>query len=132
MALSRSFVTALLVLLPFFALAQEEDALRAAIRADIMADPRSAEMSPTELDALVEALAARAEEEGSAEDYLAAQNSFEVPFEAPAYEPAAPVSYDALSLAIGTFFVVLIGVWIFLAIQRKKHRSGASSDGTAS
>lgn len=129
MVLSRA-VFAFFLILPLFASAQEEDALRAAIRADIMADPRSAEMSPTELDALVDALAARAEEQGSAQDYLEAQNSFdEVPFEAPVYEAPPATPYDALSLAIGALFIVIIGVWIFLAVQRKK-REGAQSGTT--
>lgn len=122
-----------LALLPLFAFAQEEDALRAAIRADIMNDPRSSDMSPTELDALVEALAARAEEQGDAEGYLEAQSSFEdAPFEAPVYEPSATESYDALSIAISAFFLVLLGVWFMLAIQRKKRRLSAHSDGESS
>jgi hypothetical protein len=130
MTLSRSALACLLVLLPLVAFAQEEDALRAAIRADITSDPRSAEMSPTELDALVDALAARAEEQGEAEGYLNAQNSFDdVPFEAPVYEPPAAEPYDALSLAIGAFFLVLLGVWIMLAIQRKKRHERTPSDG---
>ena len=128
MALARLGLTFLLFLLPLFAFAQEGDSLRAAIRADMMADPRSAEMSPTELDALVEALAARAEEQGVAGEYLEAQNSFDAPFEAPVYEPPA-VEYDALSIAIGAFFLTLLGVWIFLAVQRKKHRKDPPADG---
>lgn len=128
MALQRIGLIFLLLLLPLFAIAQEGDALRAAIRADIVSDPRSADISPTELDALVDALAARAEEQGSDEDYLAAQNSFEdTPFEAPVYEPPTTTPYDALSIAIGAFFLVIIGVWIFLAIQRKKHRTAPSA-----
>ncbi len=132
MVISRAVFAFLLVMLPLFAYAQEgEDTLRAAIRADITADPRSAEMSPTELDALVDALAARAEEQGSAQDYLEAQNSFdEAPFEAPIYEPPAPVPYDALSLAIGALFLVIIGVWIFLAVQRKKRRDTMPVEGS--
>ncbi len=131
MVLSRlGFVLFLLLLLPFSALAQEEDALRTAIRSDIMTDPRSAEMSPIELDVLVDALASQAEEQGVAGEYLEAQNSFDdVPFEAPVYEPPATSPYDALSIAIGAFFLVLLGVWIFLAVQRKKHHTSAPSDG---
>lgn len=130
MALSRATFAFLLVL-PLFASAQEGDALRTAIRADIMADPRSAEMSPTELDALVDALAARAEEQGSAQDYLEAQNSFEeAPFEAPVYEAPPLAPYDALSLAIGALFIVIIGVWIFLAVQRKKRRDTVPVEGS--
>lgn len=131
MTLTRVAFGMIILVLPLFASAQEsEDALHAAIRADITADPRSAEMSPTELDALVDALAARAEEQGAAEDYLASQNSFEVPFEAPVYEPPAPVPYDALSLAIGALFLVIIGVWIFLAVQRKKRHESMSVEGS--
>lgn len=132
MALSRATFMFLFVVFPLFAYAQDsEDALRAAIRADIMADPRSAEMSPTELDALIDALAARAEEQGSAAEYLEGQNSFEeAPFEAPVYEASAPVPYDALSLAIGVFSLVILGVWVFLAIERKKRRDTVPVEGS--
>ncbi len=123
MVVSRIGFTFLISLFPLFAFAQGEDALQSAIRADIMSDPRSADMSPTELDALVDALASQAEEQGVAAEYLEAQNSFEeTPFEAPVYEPLVTTPYDPLSLAIGAFFLVLLGVWIFLAVQRKKHR----------
>ena len=127
MILSRT-VFVLFAILPLFAFAQEEDTLRAAIRADIMADPRSAEMSPTEMDALVEALASQAESQGVASEYLEAQNSFNTPFEAPVYEPPPVVPYDALALAIGALLVVLLGVWVFLATQRKKRQGGGIED----
>ena len=52
-----------LVLIPAFLLAQSDD-LRAQIRADVMADPRSAQMSESEIDALVEAIAVEADNAG--------------------------------------------------------------------
>lgn len=124
MVLSRRWVSLFVAaaMLPFFTTAQEEDALRAAIRADIMSDPRSSEMSPTEIDALVEALAARAEEQGSAQDYLDAQNSFQ-PMEAPVYEVPPVTGWNPLTLAIGTLLVVLVGVALLILSRRKRMRA---------
>ncbi|MEK7509826.1 MAG: hypothetical protein AAB605_03880 [Patescibacteria group bacterium] len=122
--LSVSFLVAML--LPLFALAQEEDTLRATIRADIMSDPRSSEMSPTEIDALVSALAMQAEEQGVAQDYLDAQNSFAAA-EAPIYEPA-PAS-NALDIAVLALLVVLGAVALYLIWQRNQRRSMPPSAG---
>ncbi|MFZ2555317.1 MAG: hypothetical protein WAZ27_02515 [Minisyncoccia bacterium] len=120
MTLSRASVAliAAAFLLPFLVFAQSDDALRAKIRADIMSDPRSSEMSPAEIDAMVDALAGQAEEEGVAADYLDSQNSFE-PIAPPIYqEPAA--TWDPLAIALLSLFVVLAGVATFLIWHRKK------------
>lgn len=106
------------MLLPHTTFAQE-DALRAAIRADIMRDPRSAEMSPTEINALVEALAMQAEDQGVAEEYLAAeQNTFDEPAEAPVYQET--YTLNTLSIAIAILVVVLLAVAVFLFTHRRK------------
>lgn len=67
-------ITIALLLLAAPAFAAESD-LRAQIRADLMQDPRTAEMSPEELDALVAALADEAEAAGTATIYLDAKSA---------------------------------------------------------
>ena len=114
-------------LMPFFALAQEEDALRSTIRADIMSDPRSSEMSPAESDAMVNALATQAEAQGVAQDYLDAQNSFDY-----AAEPAVvedTTSYNPMAFALLALFLVLGGVTLFVIWQRNARRSLLPSAG---
>ena len=115
------------VLLPFLALAQE-DTLHATIRADIVNDPRSSEMSSAEIDTLVNALAAQAQEQGIAQDYLDSQNSFNTSAEAPFFEES-PVSTTPLTIALITLFIVLTGVAIFLIWQRNIRRSMPPSAG---
>lgn len=113
---------------PFFALAQtNDDALRAAIRADIMSDPRSSEMSPTELNALVNALAVQAEDQGVAAEYLDAQNSFEEDVEIPVYYPSSTT--NPLAIAIGFLVIVVIVVSALMLARRKAHRKNAPSSG---
>lgn len=112
------------LLLPLVLFAQE-DTLRATIRTDIMSDPRSTEMSPTEIDALVEALAQQAEAQGVDADYLETQSSFDEGYEAPVYEEEA-VPYNLLSLALVSLFVVLAGVIAFLAWQRRNRSASLS------
>jgi len=114
-------------LMPFLAFAQEEDTLRSTIRADIMSDPRSSEMSPTEIDALVNALAAQAQEQGTAQDYLDSQNSFDQPAPPVYVEPATGLT--PLALALIALVVVLAAVAIFLIWQRNARRSMPPSAG---
>lgn len=123
MTLTRSFaalVTATF-LLPLLVFAQTDDALRTKIRADIMSDPRSSEMAPSEVDAMVEALAGQAEEEGTAADYLRQGNSFSAATEPPVYmgEETPSSSYDPLMVALLSLLVVLVGVVVFLMMHRK-------------
>ena len=129
MALSRrwALIFLLVALMPFLAFAQEEDTLRSTIRADIMNDPRSSEMSPTEIDALVNALAAQAQEQGTAQDYLDSQNSFKQQAPPVYQEPAATL--NPLAIALLALVVVLAGVAIFLIWQRRLHRSLPPSAG---
>jgi hypothetical protein len=126
MALSRRFALLFVVvaLLPLFAFAQQNDALRAAIRADIMSDPRSSEMSPTEIDAVVEALAAQAVEQGAAQDYIESENgTFNEPPPAPVYEETLTLNTLAISIAI--LLLVLAFVTAFL-VWHRAHRSVAA------
>lgn len=126
MTLSKRLLLVLfaVALLPAFTSAQTDESLRAAIRADLMSDPRSAEMSPTEIDAMVEALAAQAEEEGVAADYLDSQNTFEA---APAPVFEEEITLNTLSIAIAALLLVLAAVAGFLIWQRhgRKTRTNA-------
>lgn len=115
------FITLLLPLVLF----AQDDTLRTTIRADIMSDPRSSQMSPTEIDTLVEALAQQAEAQGVDDDYLEAQSSFDGAYEAPVYQEEA-VPYNLLSLALLSLFIVLAGVIVFLAWQRRKRSTSIS------
>ena len=125
MALTRrlALLFVIVALMPLWASAQQEDALRSAIRADIMSDPRSSEMSPTEIDALVEALATQAEAQGTAQDYLdSEQNTFNEPASAPVYEETYTI--NTLALAIAALLLVLAAVTAFL-IWHRGNRSAA-------
>jgi hypothetical protein len=124
MTLSRAslaLVAATFLILPILAFAQSETALREAIRADIMKDPRSSEMSSAEIDTLVNALASQAQQQGTAQDYLDGQNSFEQQTPPVYEEPAATL--NPLALALLALVVVLAAVAIFLIWQRRMHRS---------
>lgn len=114
-----------LLFLPLLAIAQSDDSLRATIRADIMTDPRSAQMSPTEIDALVNALATQAEEQGIAETYLEAQNNFSVAEDVPYYEPESSVP---TLVALITLAVVLLAV-VFFILRHRGHRPAPPTDG---
>lgn len=125
MALTRTQFLAFLVaaFIPVLVFAQSDDALRTKIRADIMSDPRSSEMSPTEVDAMVDALAGQAEEEGVAADYMEASNSFDYAIEPPVYEGEETASSNPLGIALLSLFVVLAGVAGFLIWHRKRIRA---------
>lgn len=117
MALARRCALLLVIaMLPLLAFAQE-DQLRAAIRADIMSDPRSSEMAPAEIDAMVDALATQAEEQGVAQEYLDSENETFAAEEIPVYYPESP--WDPMAIAILALVVVLAGVALFLLHHRK-------------
>jgi hypothetical protein len=106
--------TIALLILPTATMAQES-ALHAQIRADLMQDPRSAELSQTELDALVNALATEAEETGTASEYLNGQTSFDYSDAFAAQpqtstSPILPIALAVLALAIvlGSVIVYLV------------------------
>jgi|GEM_PF-1691824 len=120
-----------LLVLPLLAFAQGEgEALRAQIRADIIQDPRSAELSPEEVDAMVERLAQEAEASGAAADYLESQSTFDysVLF-SPPEEPSALLQalVSPLSLAVILLLIVLFAVTYYI-IRRGKTPEGPESD----
>ena len=121
--MGRAVVSGLctLVLAPAILLAQSGD-LRAQIRADIMQDPRAAEMSEAEVNALVEAIAIEAEQTGAAGDYLEAKNSFqyETLFEPP-QEPSKIMQILLSPIVIATLLLLLIlGGVIYYIVRRGK------------
>ncbi|OGG57644.1 hypothetical protein A2765_05895 [Candidatus Kaiserbacteria bacterium RIFCSPHIGHO2_01_FULL_56_24] len=138
MTLSRAVVTLAIAafLLPVLLFAQTsagsdtstgDAVLREAIRADLMKDPRSAQMSSAEIDVMVNMLAAQAQEQGTAQDYLDSQNSFKQQAPPVYQEPAATL--NPLAIALLALVVVLAGVAIFLIWQRRLHRSLPPSAG---
>jgi hypothetical protein len=126
MALTRRFALLFVViaLMPLWAGAQQDDAaLREAIRADIMADPRSSGMTEAEVEAMVDALAVEAEEQGTAATYLEARNSTFGTEEIPVYEPPLITTSNALAIAALVLLLVLGGVTVFL-IRNRNRRKG--------
>ncbi len=128
MTLSRrwALIFVIAALLPLFAFAQQDE-LRAAIRADLQNDPRSANLSQAEIDAMVEALATQAEEQGSAQDYIDSENSTFGETAIPVYKEETTLNTLAISIAI--LLLVLAGVTVFLVWHRHNHRSVQSSGG---
>lgn len=111
----------LLVLVPAILFAQEDE-LRAQIRADIEQDPRSAEMSETEKDQLVEALAQEAEETGVADEYIESHSTFDPSkLFAPPEEPSmvARIIFSPVSLAV-LLLLLALGAVIYYIFHRGK------------
>lgn len=112
---------ALLLSTPFALFAETAD-LRAQIRADIMQDPRSAEMSDAEINTLVEALADEAEETGAAGDYLESHSTFDPSsLFTPPEEPSAVAQFlfSPLTLAIALLLMVLCAVIYYIVWKGK-------------
>ena len=103
---------------PLMAFAQTAgEELRAQIRADLMQDPRASALSETEIGGMVNALATQAEEEGTADAYLEAQDSFDYssafpPPEEPSFFARTLASPMALALALLLALLVAVGVYI--------------------
>ena len=121
--MGRAVVGALsaLILAPVVLLAQTDD-LRTQIRADVMADPRSSQMSESEIDALVEAIAVEAETAGISEEYLEAKNSFnyETLFEPPQESSQfMQILVSPISLAVLLLMLVL-GAVVYYIVRKGK------------
>ncbi len=112
-----------LLFIPLLTFAQSDVDLRAQIRADLEKDPRTAQMSSAELDALVAALADEAEAQGTATMYLESKNrpTFE-------YDPA-PVGDESqvgiiisspIVIASSALIAAMVGLGLFMLIQRKR------------
>ncbi len=112
-------LTTLLFPLALFAEVSEE--LRAQIRANLLEDPRTAELSSVELDAMVTALAEELESQGTTAEYLESQNSFDV---ASLFSPLEPPSvfmqmvFSPLGLAVALLVALLAAITIFIIRRR--------------
>lgn len=109
---------------PLMASAQSSDAhMRAAIRARLMEDPRSSQMSQAEIDATVDALAAGAEKQGMTSDQVAPASA----------APAAPedcnilcaanraFGFDGSSPIVPVAILAITGLLGFLLYELKRH-----------
>lgn len=119
--MKRVAFLALFLLAPGVLFAQE-DALRSQIRADLMQDPRSQEMSQAEEDALVEELATQAEADGTSAAYLESKNTFDPSsLFSPPQEPSAVARtiFSPLSLAV-VLLILALSVVTYYIIRRGK------------
>ena len=112
-----------LVLVPLitFAQTQVNEELRAQIRADLMQDPRTAQMSQVELEGLMSALAARAQEDGTADAYLESHDTFDYSSlfpEPKAPSPIASFLASPLALAILALLIILLAVAFYIIKRR--------------
>ncbi len=129
-------ILALTIALPGIAIAQSasDSELHAAIRAEIQKDPRMASMSEAEIERLVQALAAGAEEEGMTNADIAPQPESYAPTAAAPAEPPAcegmpeflcsinrSLGFDGSNLFIPVALVAAAGVLAFLLYELKHH-----------
>ncbi len=117
------------LLVPAFALAQSDTSLRAQIRADLMQDPRTAELSATELDALVAALANEAEATGEAETYLDVKAAPTFTYDPPPISDETPLELIVsapIVIAVCAFLAGIAGLVTFMIRQRRKARVEAA------
>ncbi len=113
---------ALLILTVPFAVSAQEDT-RAQIRADLMQDPRTAELSSAELEQLVDALAGQVESTPDGNMYLDAQSAPTFVYDD---APVATVSpyYAFLSTPIVIAILALIAGLLSLVIFMLRHKKG--------
>ncbi len=105
--------------IPAILFAQSDD-LHARIRADVMSDPRSAQMTQVEIDALVTALANQAEKDGTADDYLASKNTFDYSTLFTAPKDASFMSLVTSPMVIALFSLGVILLLVALYIIRNR------------
>jgi hypothetical protein len=113
--------------LPIFVSAQTD--IYAQIRADLLSDPRTAELTEAEIDALVEALADEATETGVAEEYIEAKN---VPDYSGLFTESIPVpvvgyNVSPLNIAVVFLSLVLLAVGIYV-VRRGRGLKGKAFD----
>jgi hypothetical protein len=111
-----------MLVLPLIAVAQSDD-LRAQIRADLMEDPRTAEMSSAEFEALVDALAGEAEAQGTATPYLESKNAPTFTYDPAPVEEASQIEIilsSPIVIAIFALVAGLLGLILFMLIHRRK------------
>lgn len=115
--MGRALIASILVL-PALVFAQSDaETLRAQIRADLVQDPRSSEMTQVEFDAMVEEIATEAENSGVAADYLESESTFDYSsLFTPPEEPSALLQalVSPLSLAVILLLIVLFAVTYYI------------------
>ena len=113
-------IITVLLLIPFAAKAQGDT--RAQIRADLMQDPRTAQMSSDELDQLVEVLAGEVESSDEGALYMDAQSAPTFVYDAPPVAATSPwisLLSSPIVIALLAFLLGVLGLVIFALRHRK-------------
>ncbi|PIR82819.1 hypothetical protein COU20_00630 [Candidatus Kaiserbacteria bacterium CG10_big_fil_rev_8_21_14_0_10_59_10] len=112
--------------LPLVLAAQEDrsEELHASIRAAILADPRSADMSDEEIAILVNALAAEAEAQGVVHEYL--------PDPGPVFLEGEAVQPSAAGRIGGVLVLLILGLAVVVLGWYVLRRLGRGEEGTIS
>ena len=108
--------------LPTFLLAQTSAETRAEIRASLMEDPRTAQMSSAELDALVDALVTETETSKEGAMYLDAQSDPTFTYDPPPVGTVSPflsLLTAPIVIAVLALLVSLIAVIVFMFRHRR-------------
>lgn len=111
----------LIIVLPIAVSAQED--VRAQIRADLMQDPRTAELSPAEREQLIDAIAGQVESTPEGNMYLDAQSAPTFVYDDPPVATASPY-LTALSTPIVIAILALIAGILSLVIFMLRHKKG--------
>ncbi len=105
------------------------DALRVEIKAQLLLDPRSKNLSDAELEALITGLVEEAEASGVASDYSAPQESFDYSaLFTPQEVNSTSLSLLSPSFIIAFFFLLLTLIGVILYILRRKVHPEDQSD----
>ncbi len=121
--LTRALIasTIALIIMPMTAQAQE-DALRAKIRAEIMNDARSQQMSETEVNTMIEALATEAEAQGVGDVYLDTPQSFDYTLAFAEANAADTKGFSSMVIAIVSLAAVLLSLGLYFTIHHGPQR----------
>ncbi|TSC86210.1 MAG: hypothetical protein G01um10148_716 [Parcubacteria group bacterium Gr01-1014_8] len=127
-ALVILFAGALVLPISVFAQADDSVLLRDEIRASLLSDPRSSELSESELAVLVESLAGEAEKQGVAEDFLPEQTFVPSSFQSsagPIGQLSMPALYGVILVSLALTMVLL--KHLYDIHHRKENASLASA-----
>ncbi len=106
--------------LPAALFAQQEETLRAQIRADLENDPRARSLSTSEFEALVSSMVDEANRTGATEAYLESQNTFDYGVLFSAQTDSSPLQIPAILMATLALFAILSAVLIHMVRNRGK------------
>lgn len=113
------FITVLLTL-PVALFAQQNDTLRAQIRADLANDPRTSSLSTSEFEALITSMVDEANRTGAADAYLESQNTFDYGELFSAQSESKNMQIPAILMATLALFAILSAVLIHMVRNRGK------------